>query len=444
MRRARAALAAALTAGLSACGSCGSRGESNGRLDAAPSSSVPSVVAEALPRCRRDADKLALPGDDVVVGDVAAGPDGLLVGLVRGEGGKRLASVLRASLDLKTSRVVDVGPSFGDDPPPSPRWNGAVAEVGFLGRTAADGGPKLRTLSLAKLGDGGLGRVDATVIQQADESTAYDIAWTEGGAGLAAWDEDAPMKDDGGAWLTAYGARGFVKVQPLGDPAARPRVASPETADAESPKLLPRPSSVGGGFWLAWLAQRIEEDSQASARIEGPGESRSFRWVDVTTLDARGGSAGPVRRISPSSGRSVGFDLARSGDDLVVLVEDETERSEGAGSMITRYVVRDGRVEESATVLDGGVGHGLAELVPVAPAASAHWLAFSDTSEHAHLAALGAGLVAQAPPTLEPALDGARVVAAAAPNVVYAISGSGSVGKPLERPELRKLLCALQ
>jgi hypothetical protein len=350
--------------------------------------------------------------------------------------------VLRASLDLKTSRIVDVGPSLGDDPPPSPRWSGAsVAWVGFLGRTPTDGGARLRTLSLAKLqSDGALGRVETTLVQQADESTAYDVAFSDGGAGLAAWDEDAPMTDDGGAWLTAYGARGFVKVQPLGDPAARPRVASPETTDAESPKLLPRPAAAGGGFWLAWLAQRIEEENPAKQGIEGPGEARSFRWVDVTTLDARGQSAGPVRRISPEKGRAVSFELARSGDDLVVLVEDETERAEGAGSKITRYIVGarvDSRVE-TATILDGGVGHGLADLVPVAPAESARWLAFTDTAEHAHLASLGAGLVAQAPPTLEPALDGARVVAAIEPDVVYAVAG-GSGGA--SGTEIRKLVC---
>ncbi len=404
-----------LVLGCAGCGSCGSK--SAGGTEAAASASAAAstlaaspAVPESLPRCRREAAHVALPGEGVVVGDVAVGPKGLLVGLLHDDRGKHLAAVLRASLDLQTSRIVDVGPAFGDDPPPTPKWTGDAAWVGYLERVTPDGGSKLRALRLAHLEEEAVGKVEATVLQQADESTASDIAWSEDGTAVAAWDEDAPWGSDGGG---ADDARGFVKVQALLPEKRAPRVASPETSDAELPQLLARPKASGGGFWLAWLARRAEAEEHV---VEGPGEPRAFRWVEVTTLDARGEPVGPgsglVRRVSPEKGRAVGFELANSGSDLVVMVEDEAAPSEGAGARILRYLVRakpDGI--ESTGIVDGGVGHGLAELV-AAPVTGARWLAWTDNGEHAHLTALASNLTANAPTTLEPSLDGARVIAA--------------------------------
>src|SRR5262245_48744933 len=106
--------------GLAGCGGCKSCGDASGAADASTDApqgaSSLGVVAEALPRCRADAPRAAIPGDDVVIGDVAIGPAGLLAGLVRTDtSGKRLASIARLSLDLATVRVVDVGPAIGDD-----------------------------------------------------------------------------------------------------------------------------------------------------------------------------------------------------------------------------------------------------------------------------------------------------------------------------------------
>jgi hypothetical protein len=331
---------------------------------------------------------------------------------------------------------------MGDDPPPSPRWNGAVPLVAYLGRQAADGGPKLRVLKVARLEGEGLGRLEATVLQQADESTAFDIAWTEGGAGLAAWDEDAPAPEDGGTFKAPE--RGFVKVQPLADPASsakpRVRVASPETSDADSPRLAARP----GGFWLAWLARRAEEDGHM---VEGPGERRTFRWVEATMLDESGAPVGPVRRVSSPSGRAASFELARSGADLVVMVQDEAAPSEGAGGRIVRHVVRAAidQIEEGGLV-DGGVGTALADLVPAAQQADAsRWLAWTDTFERAHMTPLGQALVASGRSTSEPSLDGARVLAAAGPDGIFALVGAAPApdddAHAQHRPELRRLTC---
>lgn len=431
----RAGLATAVwCTGLAACGACG-KGDPGG---AAPSSSSPPpVVAETLPRCRGEAQRLAVPGEDVVVGDVAIGDGGLLLGLIRADGGKRVASVMRASLDLATSSVVDVGPPLGDDPPPSPRWNGSIAYVSFIARHSSDAGARSRELHVARLEAGGLGKVEAKVLQQADESTAFDVAW-DGANGLAAWDEDAPFAVSGDGGRPAFEGRGFVKVQALG--AETRRVASPESSDAESPRLIARP---GGGFWLGWLARRSEDEPYA---VEAPGEKRAFRWVEVVPLGPSGEAAGPVRRVTSEKGRAASFELALHGSELVVMVQDELSSAEGAGARIVRHVVRDkGEPIESSDVVDGGVGQALAEIVPtVAASGAARWLAWTDTSERTHMTPLAAGLVASGRGATEPSLDGARVVAAHPPDVLYALVGAApDDGEAREgrRPELRRFVC---
>lgn len=426
----------------------------------ASSATPPSanVVAESLPRCRVDGAKLAIPGDDVVVGDAVIAGDALLVGVVRRDGGRRLASIVRASLDLASVRPLDLGTALGDDPPPSPRVHGGRAfALGFTrSKSGADAGPAAaggasgstagapgatRVLEVHRIEASGLVS-EGSVVQQADESLAYDIAWPDGdsAAPLVAWDEDAPPRP---AALLAD--RGVVKVQVLGTKIGVARVASPESTDAEAPRLLAR----RGGYWLAWLARRAEagEDAGPSNTAEGPGERRAYRWVELVALDARGEATSPVRRISPEKGRVASFDLTsivREGDgatQLVIVVQDEAAHAEGAGERIVRYAI-DGEKIDVGDLLDGGVGHALAELLPAAAdAAAPRWLAFTDTQEHAHLAPLGPALRLSARPTAEPALDGARIVAAAPPDVVYAVGSSGASDAAGGRIELRRLVC---
>jgi hypothetical protein len=161
--------------------------------------------------------------------------------------------------------------------------------------------------------------------------------------------------------------------------------------------------------------------------------------------------------VSPEKGRVASFDLASvnraSGADaqLVVVVQDEAASAEGAGERIVRYTV-DGERVEVADLLDGGVGHALAELLPVAAfpvadAGAARWLAFTDVQEHAHLAPLGPQLRLAGAATTEPSLDGARVVATASPDLLYAVGAAGAAGAAGgegaagSRIELRRLVC---
>jgi hypothetical protein len=409
-----------------------------------------SVVAESLPRCRVDGARVAVPGDDVVAGDAVTTADALLVGVVRREGARRLASLVRASLDLASLKMIDVGTTLGDDPPPSPRLRGTTVFVASYARTAGDAGVAAaaangaagtmsRRLEITRLEGTALVPVGA-VVQQADESLAYDVEWPKDGnaAPLVAWDEDAPLL--GGQLLAD---RGVVKVQILG--AGKPRVASPDTSDAEAPRLLAR----RGGYWLAWLARRVEVGEDAGAAAEGPGERRAYRWVELVALDAKGEATGQVRRITPEKGRVASFDLAagaaEAGGDarLVIVVQDEAAITEGAGERIVRYTLdaQKDRVE-SGDLLDGGVGHALADLLPLpslaaVDAGAPRWLSFTDPAEHAHLLPLGAALGLAGAPTLEPSLDGARIVASGPPgDVVYAVGPGAAAGV-----ELRRLVC---
>jgi hypothetical protein len=125
----------------------------------------------------------------------------------------------------------------------------------------------------------------------------------------------------------------------------------------------------------------------------------------------------------------------------VVVVQDEAAHAEGAGERIARYAV-EGEKIEMAEILDGGVGHALAELLPQAgDAAAPRWLAFTDTQEYAHLVPLGPALRLAGRPTIEPSLDGTRIVASASPDVVYAIGSAGAPDAGGGRLELRRLVC---
>ena len=423
---------------LGACGSCGKESDPANPAPSASASPSAAVVAEPLPRCRKSAEKLPIQGEDVIVGDVAIGPAGLLAGIVRMNGGKRVASVVKTSLMLAEPSFEDIGPAIGDDPPPSPRWNGTQAWVAYFAGRAVDGGAKQRELVVMTLGQGGAEKSAPRPIrnlQQADESTAFDVAWAESSAGLVAWDEDGPpVVPEAGAPKKRDAepvTRGIVKVQPLVE-GATGKTISPDASDADSPRLVAR---AAGGFWVAWLARKPDEEAPG---IEGPGEPRQFRWVEVMALDAKGEPLGPVRRVGSEKGRAVAFELARSGADLVVMVQDEIAASEGA--RIVRHKLGETGKAETTDIVKDGVGHALADLVPAAAATeSARWLAWSDTHEHTHLTQLGPGLVARGKPSSEPTLEGARVLASSG-ETLFALAGVDP-GATRTQPELLRFVC---
>ncbi|MCA9586904.1 MAG: hypothetical protein KC657_16235 [Myxococcales bacterium] len=403
----RAAFAAACSVVLAACGdACRSRSSTRDGGDGeAP---TVTLAKEQLPRCRADGPHLAVAGEDVAVGDAVVTGSELWVGVARRVGGKRVASVLRVGLDLARASYVELGPARGDDPPPRP-FGGPRGEVwvAWYAPTPGDAGAaRTRVLEVrpADPVDAGARR-GGSVVQAIDESLAFDVA-AAGDSALVAWDEDAPPGD-----------RGVVKVQLLG---AAPRAASPDGTDAESPRLAPR---EGGGYWLAWLARRPEA-VDASTELEGPGESRTFRWVEVRELNAAGEPTGDVMTIGGPTSHTRSFELtSHARGALVVTVDD-------AGGTAA-YAVGGAKRVVALPEVDGGVGKVTPDLVPLD--AGAGWLAWADEADDVHLVPLfGDGGLG--PGTDEPALAGARMIAAYG-EAAFALGG------PNGPSELRRFVC---
>jgi len=405
---------------LAACGSCGSCAKD--KDDPAPVASASagasaagsaSLSAEIIPRCRADGPRLTIDGEDVLVGDAAISGDTMLVGLVRRKGTTRMGAVLRTTLDLAKTSVIDVAPVHGDGAAPVPSFRDGKAWVSFNVRKEFEAGTTrgMRDLRITPLEESGVGAPVATITQQADESTLFDLAWP-----LVAWDEDALVPE--GKFIPE---RGVVKVQALPD--GKAHVVSPEGTDAESPKLARK---KGGGFWLAWLARK-QEVEDAGYRLEGAGELRAWHWVEIVALDANGDPTGQVKRVSPDKGHAVSFDLLAGDGDPVLVVQDEGASSEGAGARVVRYSIADDKLA-SSEIVDGGIGHALAEVIATEDAG---WLAWKDTSDRSWIAPASPSVVLAGPPSAESAFDGARVLAGVGSTSIYVTSGS----------ELRRFNC---
>jgi hypothetical protein len=163
--------------------------------------------------------------------------------------------------------------------------------------------------------------------------------------------------------------------------------------------------------------------------------------VELVALDAKGEATSPVRRVTPEKGRVASFELARDGAAVMVVVQDEAAQAEGAGERIVRYSV-DGEKVEASDLLDGGVGHALADLItPSDDAGALRWLAFTDPQERAHLVPLGPTLRVTGRSTLEPVLDGARVLGSSGPDALFAIGPTGTADASFGRVELRRVVC---
>ena len=358
------------------------------------SSNAPMTRTEGPPpRCHIEGKDLPL-GEDAVVGDAIVTNGALHLGVIR----KRTGAVLKIPLDLSTQTATDTGPVRGEDPPPSPRAAGAAVVPVFYTNMKEAG--TSRDLSV---GDRG------AVTQQADESTAFDVAFPPDGPPVVAWDEDAPIPQ--GQFVPD---RGQIRVQLAGETTTA-RVASPFTSDADAPRLARK---KGGGFWLAWIAKKIENPDAGDAP-EGPGEKRAFRWIELVALDAKGSVVGTAKRITPEKGRVVAFDLLEVGADVIAISQDEAALTDGGGGRIVRITIDDSGGAKAQDLLEGGVGHAIADIV-------SPWIAWSDLTEHTHLLPIGGGVG-----TREPLLDGARVVAADGDRLFAVTAVTNGPGKGL-------------
>lgn len=348
--------------GASAAFGCDERSEASPPAAAStpPSSSVP---ATASVRCRGSKDDASFtigkrsPDEEeegvslpfaVEVGSAAARPGaptrGFAVGALRAEGGATDAVV--ALLDSAgQGRLVSLGTAHGDTDPPR-----VAARKGRLFVVVPDNDAGSATLKLARI-EGARVTWGSTLRQGRDESNAFGVELGDE-RGAIVWDE----------WERDPGA-GVVKMTSfhLDDPSntTEPRRVSPEGTDAEGPRLAPRP----GGFWLAWIAHRVDEDAERRlGRKPTAADVPTERWVEIVPLDRNGIPTSQPIAVTPQDGRVVMFDLAAARDRaLVAWRADETRQSEGGRVQLS--VVRADGTNESTIVEDRDLGAGVPTVV---------------------------------------------------------------------------------
>ena len=204
------------------------------------------------------------------------------------------ASVALLGRDLTSSeqgrsvRIVDLGPTLGDAPPPRIAWRRARARRGGLHRARMTVRMTTRDTALYAIA-GDVATASPVVIpQQRDDSLAFDLAFA-GPAGLLAWDE------------ATSASRGVVRAAVFSkDRAAAARDLSPPDSDAE----LPRVVAAGAGFVVIWIARKPEPPSGLDA--SGAGGHRRSAFVRLAR-DGRRSMRMGRRRV-----RSVAHPIERS------------------------------------------------------------------------------------------------------------------------------------
>jgi hypothetical protein len=437
-------------------------------LSAAACHKAPPVAVDAGPTPRDSADldagppparcqvtgtvELGAPNDaqDFDVGDGLMAPEAALVGVLRTQHGARVAGVARVPHGGRAATLLDLGNVAPSVSPPTlfSRGDEVLAVVSILGPEADDAGHALARQggrwTLFRLGD--KAEPLLTIGESGADAELSTMAALGAPAGspfgaLLAWDEDAAHATLPRPPLTARatpGAKGDEGVS-AGEPArgvirlaflaqdmrsvARIDSLSPDTSDAERPKIAARE----GGFWVAWIARKLELGRDVPTELEGPGEERAYRWLELLALDAQGKPIGPVRRLTTATGHVTGFEMASTsrGSHLDLYVGVDDERGQGLGGGIAHVVAQlDGSPRTSLIVLEGAGRDSSPWLAAVAGVPSA--LLYVDAADHMRAVRLDLEGNATGPPSLEPALEQTRPIGVG-PAVVVKAEAEASV-----------------
>ena len=331
----------------------------------------------------------AEPGQDdslpfaAEVGEGAAWGDGFAVGAIHESESSHAMSVVTLDRAGHNAKVIPLGTAHGDIEPPRVAARGTTLLTGVLSP-----GINGRSLRLAKI-EAGAVTWGATILQKSDESQAFDLGLGEK-KGIAVWDEDGPSSG-------VIQASTFDATTATG--ATTPRTISPPGADAESPRLAPRP---GGGYWLAYIARRAGTESpEAGYEAEPIG----FRWIEVLPLDAQGSPAGAARAVTPKDAHVMAFDMTslESGSALVAWRDNDTPLESAAGPVM-RTVVHAANVDPPSVLTPNENGGG-------APSLLAGWIAVTDASDATRLAPLGRTGEVTGPWTTEPDIGAGEPIA---------------------------------
>jgi hypothetical protein len=370
------------------------------QADAAPatgseeSGSPASAVRPS--RCRPAGEGLSVAApEDLELGDALPFADGYAIGMVHRTSAGRVGAVALVSKDATAVRVVDLGPTLGDAPPPRLASRGSdLLAAGYVLPHKSDA----RELAVQVVAaDGGV-RPLTSIAQQRDDSFAFDLA-----GGLVTWDEATP----------AAIPRGVVRIAELQpDHPAAPHDVSPADSDAEMPRIVPFGRDVAKSF-VMWMSQRPEpaHAPDASASEEAPGEVRTQSWLEAVVVDAAGAPVGPVRRLTPATGHVSAYDVqllaGESRPTLLVVARDDGEAVDGSGGVLLRVRMREDGIDPPLALPGDGLGRGAPTLVE----APSPWLAWVGPHEELRLMPLDPAGAPIAQPSAEPLLDEARPLA---------------------------------
>jgi hypothetical protein len=376
------------------------------------------AVALVQGRCRPAGEAVLLDdgggADDLEIGDGVAHAGGYAVSLVHRTAEGRVAAVALLDAEASRPRIVDLGPTPGDAPPPRlASCHGALVAGAFRSPlSGARAGSSLdgsRELALHVVGAPGPEPAVLSIAQHRDDSLAFDLACL-GESGLAVWDEAVPAKD-------GVAARGVIRAASfdVGRQVAASRDVSPSDSDAETPRVV----RSGGGFVVVWLAHRAEGSGAIGAAsdgarvIETTGEARAYGWLEMIAVDPAGKPTGPSRRLTPASGHVSGYDvLERDGrdgpvkDTVLVVARDDEESADGAGGVLLRVRMRErgDRIDPPSVLRTDGLGRGAPAFVD----APAPWLSWVSAREQLRLLPLDADGEIAAAPSAEDTLEESR------------------------------------
>jgi len=393
---------------------------------------------EMAPRCSvRASGDIGSPGDgqDLDVGAGVLEEGAAVLGVLRSDHGSRIASIVRFSRAGKVASSVELGRvSRGAAPPAVFTRDGETFAAGCLlpasnEEAGAPQGSVVGRLTLLRVTEKAEALATLAEPSVGSESSTVAVSIGPSGSGhgaLFAWDEDAvstkPKVSAGGTpsprgdagVLVGEVARGVIRVALVTSDmrsVARLDSVSPDSSDAERPQLAARE----GGFWVAWVAHKAEPTRDAPAELEAPGEERAYGWVELLALDPQGKPAGPVRRLTSSSGHVSGFEMASTpqGGRLDVYVGLEDERGQGAGGAIAHVAIAPDGSPRTTSVVPEGRERDTSPwlLTPVDPTGTSGALLYVDSADHMRSVALDASGDARGPSSSEPVLDQTRPIA---------------------------------
>jgi hypothetical protein len=287
-------------------------------------------------------------------------------------------------VDGVTARFTETNDASGDLPPPLPLVDivsGGDKKIFVVGY---EGAGKTRHL-VVRDGASPVKPLAELPPEPPDESLAFDAALRLDGSIVVAWDAPA---DDGSAVMASVIRAGK---------ASEPARLSPKDVDADTPRVL----ALGPTILAMWIAHRALPKSDAAAAPEGAGQDLDKTWVEMLGFDDGFHPTSPLRHVTADTGRITTFDLVNEAPSVPpsidVVARDGIELHAGEGG--TALVVHISGPEPAApVVLADHVGRG----VPL----FARGMALFDGPDGRGRAVFADTV------TPEPALDGARPLAA--------------------------------